>query len=105
MASAWECSRNDVFEGFAVLLAAAGVWLFAAGLPDMVIAAALLVKFLRPAWRVIRTAWRSYKTGEAYWDPDTIPEAATAKSAVARREGKVWCRTRTSRWWRMDLQK
>src|SRR3546814_1826533 len=47
MASAWECSRNDVFEGFAVLLAAAGVWLFAAGWPDLVIAAALLVMFLR----------------------------------------------------------
>src|SRR3546814_10370734 len=64
MASAWECSRNDVFEGFAVLLAAAGVWLFAAGWPDLVIAAALLVMFLRSAWRVFRTAWRSYKTGE-----------------------------------------
>lgn len=25
MASAWECSRNDVWEGFAVLIAAAGV--------------------------------------------------------------------------------
>src|SRR3546814_19602188 len=34
MASAWECSRNDVFEGFAVLLAAVGVWLFDAGWPD-----------------------------------------------------------------------
>src|SRR3546814_8249248 len=58
MASAWECSRNDVFEGFAVLLAAAGVWLFAAGWPDLVIAAALLVMFLRSAWRVFRTAWQ-----------------------------------------------
>ncbi|GAA0260000.1 MULTISPECIES: cation transporter [Rhodanobacter] len=65
MASAWECSRNDVFEGFAVLLAAAGVWLFAAGWPDLVIAAALLVMFLRSAWRVFRSAWRSYQMGEA----------------------------------------
>ena len=65
MASAWECSRNDVFEGFAVLLAAVGVWLFDAGWPDLLIAAALLVMFLRSAVRVLRSAWRSYKTGDA----------------------------------------
>ena len=58
MASAWECSRNDVFEGFAVLLAGAGVWWFDAGWPDLVIAVALLVMFLRSAWRVFRSAWR-----------------------------------------------
>lgn len=57
MASAWECSRNDVFEGFAVLAAAAGVWWFDAGWPDLVVAAALLVLFLRSAWRVLRNAW------------------------------------------------
>ena len=56
MASAWECSRNDVYEGFAVLLAAAGVWVFDAGWPDLVIAAALLVLFLRSAWRVLARA-------------------------------------------------
>lgn len=65
MASAWECSRNDVFEGFAVLFAAVGVWVFDSGWPDMVIAAMLLVMFLRSAWRVLRSAWRSYKTGDA----------------------------------------
>lgn len=58
MASAWECSRNDVFEGFAVLLAGAGVWWFDAGWPDLVVAVALLVMFLRSAWRVFRSAWR-----------------------------------------------
>ena len=61
MSSAWECSRNDVFEGFAVLLAAVGVWLVDAGWPDLLIAAALLVMFLRSAWRVLRSAWRSYR--------------------------------------------
>ena len=65
MASAWECSRNDVFEGIAVLLAAVGVWLFEAGWPDLLIAAALLVMFLRSAWRVLRSAWRSYKREDA----------------------------------------
>lgn len=58
MASVWECSRNDVFEGFAVLAAAVGVGLFRAGWPDLVIAASLLLMFLRSAWRVLRSAWR-----------------------------------------------
>lgn len=61
MASAWECSRNDVWEGFAVLAAALGVWLFDAGWPDLVIAAGLLVLFLRSAMRVLRTSWTAMR--------------------------------------------
>lgn len=56
LASAWECSRNDVGEGLAVLAAAAGVWLFDAGWPDLLIGAALLLMFLRSAWRIFRAA-------------------------------------------------
>lgn len=58
LASAWECSRNDVYEGSAVLAAALGVWLFSAGWPDLLVAVALLLLFLRSAWRVLRSAWR-----------------------------------------------
>ena len=58
LASAWECSRNDVWEGVAVLAAAASVGLFGAGWPDLVIASALLVMFLRSSVRVLRSAWR-----------------------------------------------
>ena len=58
LASAWECSRNDVWEGVAVLAAAASVGLFGAAWPDLVIASALLVMFLRSAGRVLRSAWR-----------------------------------------------
>lgn len=58
MASAWECSRNDLFEGCAVLLAALAVWLVGAGWPDVLVASALLLVFMRSAWRVLRTAWR-----------------------------------------------
>lgn len=61
MASAWECSRNDVWEGFAVLAAAVGVWLFGAGWPDLVVAALLLLMFLRSATRVFRAAWRGLR--------------------------------------------
>lgn len=57
LASAWECSRNDVYEGFAVLAAAFGVWLFDAGWPDLIIAMVLLLLFLRSAWRALRSAW------------------------------------------------
>jgi Co/Zn/Cd efflux system component len=56
MASVWECSRNDVWEGLAVGAAAGGVWLFGAGWPDLVVAIALLAMFLRSAFRVLRMA-------------------------------------------------
>ena len=56
MSSAWECSRNDVIEGFAVVLAAAAVWVFGAGWPDLVVAIALLALFLRSAVRVLNRA-------------------------------------------------
>lgn len=59
MASAWECSRNDVIEGFAVLAAAAAVRLFGAGWPDLIIATLLLLMFLRSALHVFRMAWRA----------------------------------------------
>jgi Co/Zn/Cd efflux system component len=62
MASAYECSRNDVWEGFAVLAAAVGVWLFDAGWPDLVIASVLLLLFLRSAVRVLGSAWREMRT-------------------------------------------
>ena len=65
MASAWECSRNAMFEGVAVLAAATGVWLFGAGWPDLVVAVALLLMFLRSAWRVLRAGWRSYREAGA----------------------------------------
>lgn len=57
LASAWECSRNDVNEGVAVIAAAVGVGIFHAGWPDLLVASALLLMFLRSAWRVFRSAW------------------------------------------------
>jgi Co/Zn/Cd efflux system component len=65
MASVWECSRNDVFEGFAVIAAAVSVWIFDSGWPDIAIAVALLVLFLRSALRVLRRARRETSTGQA----------------------------------------
>ena len=61
LSSAWECSRNDVFEGFAVLSAALGVWVFGGGWPDLLVAAGLLLMFLRSSWRVLGSAWRQLR--------------------------------------------
>lgn len=56
LASAWECACNDIFEGVSVVLAAGLVSLFGAGWPDLLVAIALLVVFLRSALRVLRIA-------------------------------------------------
>jgi len=58
MASVWECSRNDIYEGCAVIAATAAVWLFGSGWPDLLIATVLLVLFTRSASRVVQNAWR-----------------------------------------------
>lgn len=61
MRSVWECSRNDVFDGLAVLVAALAVWAFDSGWPDVLVAAALLVVFLRSASRVLKNAWEEMR--------------------------------------------
>lgn len=62
LASAWECARNDIVEGFAVIVAAVLVWLFGSGWPDLLVAGALLALFLSSAMRVLRTSWRQLRT-------------------------------------------
>lgn len=76
LASAWECSRNDMVEGVAVIGAAVGVWLFQGGWPDLVIASLLLVLFLRSACRVLGMAWRGLRTPEP-----TAPSCAKSKES------------------------
>lgn len=58
MSSAWECSRNDVTEGFVVIAATLAVWAFQSGWPDLVAAVALLIVFLRSVFRVVYGAWQ-----------------------------------------------
>ena len=57
MSSVWECSRNDVIDGTAVIITALAVWIFDSGWPDIIVACALLVLFTRSAARVLRSAW------------------------------------------------
>ena len=63
MASAWECSRNDIYEGCAVIVATIAVWLFGSGWPDLAVAAILLALFTNSAARVVRSAWRQMRGG------------------------------------------
>lgn len=65
MASAWECSRNDVLEGLAVIVAALAVWAFDSGWPDIVVAVALLISFSRSAIRVLGAAGRDLRAATA----------------------------------------
>lgn len=65
MASVWECSRNDVFEGLAVIGAALAVWTFDSGWPDVLVAIALLALFMRSAVRVLGSAWRALRPASA----------------------------------------
>lgn len=66
MASVWECSHNDVWEGVAVLAAAAGVWLSGSGWPDLIVASALLVMFLRSSLRVLGNARRELRMADRF---------------------------------------
>lgn len=56
MSSVWECSRNDIASNLAVLIAAAGVWLFSSAWPDMLVGALLAALFLRSALHVSQGA-------------------------------------------------
>ena len=58
MSSSWECSRNDVIEGVAVIAAAGAVWVSDSAWPDLLVAVVLLAIFLRSASRVLRSARR-----------------------------------------------
>jgi Co/Zn/Cd efflux system component len=65
MSSVWECSRNDVYEGVAVIATAAAVWILGSGWPDILVASALLLLFLRSTSRVLGTAFRQLRAAPA----------------------------------------
>ena len=83
MSSAWECSRNDVVEGFFVLAAAGGVWAFGAGWPDLLIGTALLLIFLRSAIRIFRTGLAEL------WSPDAVDARAPIPLPVVLEGGDL----------------
>jgi Co/Zn/Cd efflux system component len=56
MSSVYECSRNDIASNASVLFAAAGVWAFGSGWPDILIATLLAAMLLNSSAHVIRGA-------------------------------------------------
>jgi Co/Zn/Cd efflux system component len=69
MASAWECSRNDVLEGAGVIVTTVAVWALNSGWPDVIVAAVLLAIFLRSATRVLGNARRAMRTAASHPAP------------------------------------
>lgn len=61
MSSVWECSRNDIASNLSVLLAAAAVWFFESGWPDIIIASCLVVLLLNSSFRVINSALKELR--------------------------------------------
>jgi Co/Zn/Cd efflux system component/YHS domain-containing protein len=74
MASAWECSRNDIIEGFAVLAAAGAVGVFGAGWPDLLIAVGLLALFIRSSIRVLREAVKGLRPADHGEGPGRVQD-------------------------------
>ena len=70
MASVWECSRNDVYEGMAVILAAGAVLVSQSGLPDLLIAVFLLVLFARSAYRICASALQQMQEATIALEPN-----------------------------------
>lgn len=63
MSSTFECSRNDVIANSGVLIAAAGVYLFESGWPDIIVGTIIALLFFRSAVRVLRDAWPQFRSG------------------------------------------
>lgn len=61
MRSTWLCSRNDIIANLSVLAAAAGVKVFNASWPDILVGAAISALFLRSAFAVIRESVRELR--------------------------------------------
>jgi len=53
----WLFSRNDALGNFAVIVAAAFVWLTTSPWPDLIVAAAIAGLFLQSAWKITKGAY------------------------------------------------
>lgn len=62
MSSVFECSRNDIASNLSVFIAAAAVWLFHSGWPDIVVASLLAILLLRSSFRVVRGALQQLRS-------------------------------------------
>jgi Co/Zn/Cd efflux system component len=58
MSSVWECSRNDIANNIAVIIASLIVWFTQSGWADIVVGLALSIFLLRSSYKVLSTAIR-----------------------------------------------
>lgn len=61
LSSTFECSRNDVIANTGVIVAAAGVWMFQSGWPDIIVGSVIAILFFRSAIKVLREAWPQFR--------------------------------------------
>lgn len=64
MSSVYECSRNDVLEGIAVIVAAGLVWSLDSPWPDLLVAIVLLIMFSRSAARVLTSGFEELRNSQ-----------------------------------------
>ncbi len=62
--SVWLCSRNDAIGNVAVVGAGAAVWLTASGWPDVIVAGAMALLFLKSAAAILRQALGELRRGQ-----------------------------------------
>lgn len=72
MSSVWECSRNDIASNLSVFVAATAVWATGSGWPDVLIALALAVMFLRSAIKVFKNALAELRRQEPLASQSTV---------------------------------
>lgn len=60
--SVWLCSRNDAIGNVAVVAAGGAVWLTASGWPDVIVAGAMALLFLKSAAAILRQALDELRT-------------------------------------------
>ena len=63
--SVWLCSRNDAIGNVAVVGAGVAVWLTASGWPDVIVAGAMALLFLKSATAILRQAHDEMRGGQA----------------------------------------
>jgi cation diffusion facilitator family transporter len=61
MQSTWLCSRNDLIANVSVLFAAAGVWVFESGWPDVLIGSVIATIILRSSVHVLTGSIREWR--------------------------------------------
>ena len=69
LSSTFACSRNDVVANVGVLVAAGAVSMTESAWPDILVASAIAILFIRSSLKVIGDAWPQYRAARAVSGP------------------------------------